>query len=55
MEDNLQEQKVASALFFDQSQLFGSVVIHPSSHDIQLNSGLVHQVNNGIDFECWHC
>lgn len=65
MEDNFAgKQKVASALFFDQSQLFGSVVIHPSSHDIQLNSGLVHQVNNGVlilsagalleQFEIWH-
>ncbi|OOR98632.1 peptidase [Canicola haemoglobinophilus] len=49
IEDNFAGQKkVASALFFDQSQLFGSVLIHPSSHDIQLNAGLVHQLNNGV-------
>ncbi|MDO4429905.1 MAG: Lon protease family protein [Lonepinella koalarum] len=47
--DNFASQKkVATALYFDQNQLLGSIRIHPSSKDIQLNSGLVHQVNGGI-------
>ena len=47
--DNFAAQKsVASALYFDQFQLFGSVKIHATSHDIQLNPGLVHQVNGGV-------
>ena len=47
--DNFAAQKsVASVLYFDQFQLFGSVKIHATSHDIQLNPGLVHQVNSGV-------
>ena len=47
--DNFAAQKsVATALYFDQFQLFGSVKIHATSHDIQLNPGLVHQVNSGV-------
>ena len=47
--DNFAAQKsVASALYFDHSQLFGSIRIHPTSKDIQLNPGLVHQLNNGV-------
>ena len=47
--DNFAAQKsVASALYFDQFQLFGSVKIHATSYDIQLNPGLVHQVNGGV-------
>ena len=47
--DNFAAQKsVASALYFDQFQLLGSVKIHATSHDIQLNPGLVHQVNSGV-------
>ena len=47
--DNFAAQKsVATALYFDQFQLFGSVKIHATSHDIQLNPGLVHQVNGGV-------
>jgi len=47
--DNFAAQKrVVTALYFDQFQLFGSVKIHATSHDIQLNPGLVHQVNSGV-------
>lgn len=47
--DNFAAQKsVATALYFDQFQLFGSVKIHATSYDIQLNPGLVHQVNGGV-------
>ena len=47
--DNFAAQKsVVTALYFDQFQLFGSVKIHATSHDIQLNPGLVHQVNGGV-------
>ena len=47
--ENFAAQKsVATALYFDQFQLFGSVKIHATSHDIQLNPGLVHQVNGGL-------
>ena len=47
--DNFAAQKsVATALYFDQFQLFGSVKIHATSHDIQLSPGLVHQVNGGV-------
>ncbi|MCK3657278.1 peptidase [Pasteurellaceae bacterium Pebbles2] len=64
VEDNFAAKKtVASALYFDQSHLFGSVRIHPSSHDIQLNAGLVQQLNNGVlilsveallaQYDCW--
>ncbi|EHK91286.1 Putative protease La-like protein [Aggregatibacter actinomycetemcomitans RhAA1] len=49
VEDNFAAQKtVATALYFDQFQLFGSVKIHASSHDIQLHAGLVHQLNHGV-------
>ncbi len=48
-EDNFAAKKdVASALYFDAAQLLGSIRIHPTSKDIQLNAGLVHQVNNGV-------
>ena len=48
-DDNFATQKsVATALYFDQFQLFGSVKIHATSHDIQLNPGLVHQLNSGV-------
>lgn len=48
-EDNFAAQKsVASALYFDASQLLGSIRIHPVSKHIQLNPGLVHQLNNGV-------
>lgn len=47
--DNFAAKKsVASALYFDQAKLFGSLQIHPTSKDIQLNAGLVHQVNGGV-------
>lgn len=39
------KRKVASALYVDQFQLLGSIRIHPSSQEIQLNPGLVHQLN----------
>ncbi|TYB05221.1 AAA family ATPase [Aggregatibacter actinomycetemcomitans] len=49
VEDNFAAQKtVATALYFDQFQLFGSVKIHASSNDIQLHTGLVHQLNHGV-------
>ncbi|WP_314186685.1 Lon protease family protein [Aggregatibacter kilianii] len=48
-DDNFATQKsVATALYFDQFQLFGSVKIHATSHDIQLTPGLVHQLNSGV-------
>ena len=48
-DDNFATQKnVGTALYFDQFQLFGSVKIHATSHDIQLNPGLVHQLNSGV-------
>ncbi|MDH2926917.1 Lon protease family protein [Lonepinella koalarum] len=64
VQDNFAAKKtVATALYFDQSSLFGSIRIHPMSHDIQLNAGLVHQLNNGVlilsvnqlltHFDCW--
>lgn len=40
--------EVVNALYCDQFQLFGSLRVHPSSHDIQLNSGLVHRANGGV-------
>ena len=40
--------EVVNALYCDQFQLFGSLRIHPSSHDIQLNPGLVHRANGGV-------
>ena len=49
LEDNFAAKKsVATALYFDQFQLFGSLKVHASSHDIQLHAGLVHQLNNGV-------
>lgn len=49
VEDNFAAKKgVATALYFDQFQLFGSLKVHASSHDIQLHAGLVHQLNNGV-------
>ncbi|HBO39522.1 MAG TPA: peptidase, partial [Pasteurellaceae bacterium] len=47
--DNFAAKKsVATALYFDQSQLLGAIRVHPTSHDIELNAGLVHQLNNGV-------
>lgn len=47
--DNFAAKKsVATALYFDHSQLFGTICIHPTSKYIQLNAGLVHQLNNGV-------
>lgn len=47
--DNFAAKKnVASALYFDQDKLLGSLQIHPTSKDIQLNAGLVHEVNGGV-------
>ena len=49
LEDNFAAKKsVATALYFDQFQLFGSLKVHASSHDIQLHAGLVHQLNYGV-------
>lgn len=49
VEDNFAAKKgVATALYLDQFQLFGSLKVHASSHDIQLRAGLVHQLNNGV-------
>ena len=49
VEDNFAAKKgVATALYLDQFQLFGSLKVHASSHDIQLHAGLVHQLNNGV-------
>ena len=49
LEDNFAAKKgVATALYLDQFQLFGSLKVHASSHDIQLHAGLVHQLNNGV-------
>ncbi|HDR1111904.1 TPA: Lon protease family protein [Pasteurella multocida] len=42
------KRKVASALYVDQFQLLGSIRIHPRSQEIQLNPGLVHQLNGGV-------
>ncbi|MGC6406731.1 AAA family ATPase [Bisgaard Taxon 45] len=48
-EDNfVAKKRVASALHVDQFQLLGSVRLHPSSQEIQLNPGLVHQLNGGV-------
>ena len=49
VEDNFAAKKgVATALYLDQFQLFGSLKVHASSHDIQLRAWLVHQLNNGV-------
>lgn len=40
--------EVVNALYCDQFQLFGSLRVHPSSYDIQLNPGLVHRANGGV-------
>lgn len=49
LHDNFAAKKnVASALYFDQDKLLGSLQIHPTSKDIQLNAGLVHEVNGGV-------
>ena len=37
-----------AALLPDAFQLFGSLRVHPSSQDIQLTAGLVHQLNGGV-------
>lgn len=48
-EDNFAAKKsVTYANYFDQFQLFGAVRVHPHSKDIQLYSGLVHQLNGGV-------
>lgn len=47
--DNFAAQKrVASALYVDAFKLFGALRIHPHSKDIQLQAGLVHQLNGGV-------
>lgn len=64
LQDNFAaKQRVATALYFDAATLFGSLRIHPTSYDIQLNAGLVHQLNQGVlilsvaqllnQFPCW--
>ncbi|WP_424407802.1 AAA family ATPase [Pasteurella sp. PK-2025] len=48
-EDNFaNKQPVASALYFDHFQLLGAMRVHPSSQEIQLRAGLVHQLNQGV-------
>ncbi|PHI41270.1 peptidase [Actinobacillus succinogenes] len=48
-EDNFAAKKfVDSALYFDQSRLLGAIQVHPISKDIQLNAGLVHELNGGV-------
>lgn len=39
---------VEYAVFYDAVRLFGQVLQHPSSHDLKLQPGLVHQVYNGV-------
>ena len=47
--DNFAAQgDVLKALHADQFTLFGSVRVHPSSQDILLTPGLVHQANGGV-------
>ncbi|MDU5697329.1 MAG: Lon protease family protein, partial [Haemophilus parainfluenzae] len=47
--DNFAAQgDVLKALHADQFSLFGSVRVHPSSQDILLTPGLVHQANGGV-------
>ena len=47
--DNFAAQgDVLKALHADQSYPFGSVRVHPSSQDILLTPGLVHQANGGV-------
>ena len=47
--DNFAAQgDVLKALHVDQFSLFGSVRVHPSSQDILLTPGLVHQANGGV-------
>lgn len=64
-QDNFAAKKqVATVLYCDPFQLFGSVQIHSHSKDIQLNPGLVHQLNQGVlilsaaallqQFDVWH-
>lgn len=49
LEDNFAAQgEVLNALHCDQFQLFGSLRVHPTSHDIQLTPGLVHRANGGV-------
>ncbi|MDG2938873.1 Lon protease family protein [Bisgaard Taxon 10/6] len=48
-QDNFAAKKsVGSALYFDQNRLLGSIRVHPMSKDIQLNAGLVHELNGGV-------
>ncbi|MGR3808272.1 AAA family ATPase [Pasteurella testudinis] len=48
-EDNFAAKSaVKAALYFDSVRLFGHVLQHPSSYDLQLQAGLVHQVCNGV-------
>lgn len=48
-QDNFASQyKVATALYFDHSKLFGSVRLHPQSKEIQLQPGLIHKTNHGV-------
>lgn len=49
LSDNFASQgEVITALNCDQFQLFGKVRQHPSSQDILLSKGLVHQANGGV-------
>ncbi|MGC7589846.1 AAA family ATPase [Bisgaard Taxon 46] len=41
-------KSVESALYFDQFKLLGALRLHPNSQEIQLSSGLVHQLNGGV-------
>ncbi|OOF43502.1 peptidase [Rodentibacter rarus] len=48
-EDNFAGRgEVLTALYCDQFQLFGNVKVHPSSQDILLTPGLIHQANGGV-------
>ncbi|WP_424585436.1 AAA family ATPase [Volucribacter amazonae] len=49
IEDNFASKyKVATALYFDRSKLLGCLRQHPQSKHIELQAGLVHQVNQGV-------
>lgn len=42
------KKAVASAIYYDSQRLFGNVRVHSSSQQIDLQSGLVHQLNGGV-------
>lgn len=64
MDNFAAKKQVATALYCDQSQLFGCIRVNSSSHDIMLSAGLVHQLNGGVlilsasnlleRFDLWH-